>query len=64
MKIISSLFEQISGIGTFPIISMFFFLLFFAGAFIYAIRLDKKLSEQMGRMPLDGDTDLINDTQK
>ncbi|MEI6750513.1 MAG: hypothetical protein ACOYMF_10515 [Bacteroidales bacterium] len=61
MKIISSLFEEIAGIQTFPIISMFIFLTFFAGILVYAARLDNGLSEQMRHLPLEGDENQIND---
>ena len=60
MKIVTSLLEEISGISIFPMISMFLFLIFFAGILIYTFRFDGKLSEQLGRMPLEGDDNSMN----
>jgi cbb3-type cytochrome oxidase subunit 3 len=47
------IFESMSGINIFGLISMIFFFLVFLGVIYWAIRADKKYLEKMENMPLE-----------
>lgn len=47
--------RAIAGIDVFPVISLVLFVIVFAVAVIRALRLDRRLVEQLSRLPLDGD---------
>jgi cbb3-type cytochrome oxidase subunit 3 len=47
------IFESMSDIGVFGLISMIFFLLIFLGVIYWTIRADKKYLKKMENMPLD-----------
>jgi len=47
------IFESMSNIGIFGLISMIFFFLIFLGVIIWTIRADKKYLKKMENMPLE-----------
>jgi cytochrome c oxidase cbb3-type subunit 3 len=54
MKFINYL-TSIEGIGIYPMISLFIFLLFFILLMVYVFRVDKKLIEKIKSIPFDND---------
>ena len=47
--------RAIAGIDVFPVISLLLFVIVFTVAVIRALRLDRRLVEQLSLLPLDGD---------
>lgn len=47
------LFDSISGVEVFPIISLFLFIIVFLGIVYWAVRADKKYIKKMEELPLD-----------
>ena len=47
--------RAIAGIDVFPVISLVLFVIVFTVAVIRALRLDRRLVEQLSLLPLDGD---------
>ena len=61
---LKDLFESMSGISVFGLISMIFFFLIFLGVIYWVITADKKYLKKMENMPLDSskiDGDLDHD---
>jgi len=52
-KMFKDIFESMSGISIFGLISMIFFFLVFLGVIYWTIRVDKKYLKKMENMPLD-----------
>jgi cytochrome c oxidase cbb3-type subunit IV len=48
-------FEQIEGIGFYPILSLLIFFLFFSGLLIWVIRVNKGYVREMAQLPLKND---------
>jgi hypothetical protein len=51
----TQILEDISGIGIYPLISLFVFFLFFTGMFIWVLKSDKEKLNSRGLMPLNND---------
>ncbi|MEC5147862.1 CcoQ/FixQ family Cbb3-type cytochrome c oxidase assembly chaperone [Chitinophaga sp. 212800010-3] len=54
MKFINYL-ESIAGISIYPMASLLLFTTFFVGAAIWAFKADKRMVDQISRIPLDND---------
>jgi hypothetical protein len=50
-------FEQIEGIGQYPLFSLFIFLSFFLGVFLWAMLARKSHIDYMSHLPLDAEKD-------
>jgi len=48
-------FEQIEGIGFYPILSLLIFFLFFSGLLIWVMRVNKGYVREMAQLPLKND---------
>jgi cytochrome c oxidase cbb3-type subunit IV len=48
-------FEQIEGIGFYPILSLLIFFLFFSGLLIWVVRVNKGYVREMAQLPLKND---------
>ncbi len=52
MKFINYL-ESITGIGVYPLVSLFIFFIFFLGVGLYVIKADKAHIKEVSNIPLD-----------
>lgn len=48
----SHYFEAIEEIAAYPVVSLFLFVVFFAGVVVYVVRMKKEDADRMSRLPL------------
>jgi hypothetical protein len=59
---ISETLQRIDGVTAFPIIGLALFFVMFAACVVWVIRLDKRYVSHMERMPLDAESDSVEET--
>ena len=64
MGIVTRLFNEIEGIYWFPIIALLLFILLFAAMVVHTMTINKTRDQELGRMPLDNDEELVFKNRK
>jgi hypothetical protein len=61
MRQIKHLFENITGIEIYPMISLLIFFIFFLGLGVYVLTMRKQHAEAMAAVPLDSESDNLTE---